>query len=462
MMYKQSSLIIFFLTTFSLFGQLQKDSSKALSFANYISLVKQNHPYLNAVNVITKKANAELVISKSGFDPYLSYQAGSKQFIENYYQYANAEIKLPLWWGMDLQSGINYNTGPRLDNSETIGQTAYVGIQIPLLKNLIYDKRRAAVQQARIAQKQSVAEQTLETNAFLYDAILSYYRWAISLELYNNAEQILNNNQGRFSLVKNAARFGDRPAIDTLEQLTQLQTFELQKQNFLMDFINARFLMSAYLLDSSTLTQPEIVKSLPNNFNGNDSLLSQVEMLLINHPSIQQYQNKLAILKIDKKVKFQNLLPTLDVGFNILSKTTPSNIEFQENYIRSNNKYTIKAGIPLRLSEGRGSYKLAQLKVNEQSNLLDFKILELRSKLNMGANEMLNYRSQLRTLEVMVSNYQKLLSAEEQKFKLGESSLFLINNREIKLFEAMQKYAETKFKSIKAYYGFLKTAALLK
>jgi outer membrane protein TolC len=341
-------------------------------------------------------------------------------------------------------------------------ETAYLGIQIPLLKNLIYDKRRAAVQQARIAQKQSVAEQTLETNAFLYDAILSYYRWAISLELYNNAEQILNNNKDRLLLVKNAARFGDRPAIDTVEQLTQLQTFELQKQNFLMDFANARFLMSAYLLDSSKLTLPEIIKSTPNSFTTSDSLLRQIELLLINHPSIQQSQNKLAMLKIDKKVKFQNLLPTLDIGFNILSKTNPSNIEFQENYIRSNNRYTIKAGIPLRLSEGRGGYKLAQLKVQEQNNLLEFKVLELRSKLNMSINEMLNYNQQLKTLERMVSNYQKLLSAEEQKFKLGESSLFLINSREVKLFEAMQKYAEIKFKSIKAYYYFMKVAALLK
>jgi outer membrane protein TolC len=454
-------LLVYLLFVQTAASQIKSDNKSTLSFDNYISLVKQNHPYLNAVGLITKQANAELITSKSAFDPYLSYQAGNKQFIENYYQYANAEIKLPLWWGMDIQSGINYNTGPRLDNSETIGQTAYVGIQIPLLKNLIYDKRRAAVQQARIAQQQSIAEQKIETNAFLYDAILSYYRWAISLELYNNAEQILNNNRDRLLLVKNAARFGDRPSIDTVEQLTQLQTFELQKQNFLMDFVNARFLMSAYLLDSSKLTQPEIVQSPPSNFNSNDSLLIQIEKLLTNHPSIQQYKNKLAILRIDKKVKFQNLLPTLDIGFNILSKSNPSNIEFQENYIRSNNRYTIKAGIPLRLSEGRGGYKLAQLKIKEQNNLLDFKILELRSKLNMSANEMLNYRSQLKTLETMVSNYQKLLSAEEQKFKLGESSLFLINNREIKLFEAMQKYAETKFKSIKAYYGFLKTAALL-
>ncbi len=455
-------LIVSIFFVYNAAAQTNTNNKSILSFADYLSLVKQNHPYLNAVGLITKQANAELVISKANFDPYLSYQAGNKQFIENYYQYANAEIKLPLWWGMDLQGGINYNTGPRLDNSETLGQTAYVGIQMPLLKNLIYDKRRAAVQQAKIAQKQSVAEQTLETNAFLYDAILSYYRWAISLELYNNAEQVLSNNQNRLLLVKNAARFGDRPAIDTVEQITQLQTFELQKQNFLMDYTNARFFMSAYLLDTSKLTQPEIVKSTKTNFNAGDSLLGKIETLLINHPSIQQSQNKLTILKIDKKVKFQNLLPTLDVGFNILSKETPQNISFQEDYIRSNNRYTIKAGIPLRLSEGRGSYKLAQLKVQEQNNLLDFKILELRSKLNMSVNEMLNYRNQLQTLENMVSNYQKLLSAEEQKFKLGESSLFLINSREIKLFEAMQKYAETKFKSIKAYYSFLKTAALLK
>ncbi len=454
------SLIFLGLTTI-VFSQNLPIVGKIMPFDQYLNQVKQNHPYINAISIITKKADAELTMSRSGFDPYLSYEAGNKKFIENYYQYSNAELSLPVWWGMDIQTGIQYNTGPRLDNSITTGQNAYLGIDMPLLKNLVYDKRRAAVQMAKIAQKQSVAEQIIERNNFLYDAIVSYWRWSASLELYSIAEQLFDNNQSRLKFVKNSVVFGDRPAIDSIEQLTQLQMFNLQKQNFFLDYRTAHFFMGAYLVDSSLATKPETSAKSNIPILRKDSLMNMVEGIVMNHPILQQYQNKLSQLKIDRKLKAQSLLPTLNVGFNILSKNDPTTIIFDENYIRNNRQYSVKAGIPLRLSEGRGGYRLAQLKLKEQNAILEFKTLELRSKMNMSITEVLNYNNQMNILEAAILNYKKLLDAEEQKFKLGESSLFLINSREMKLFEAQQKLIETKFKAIKAYYSYLKTAALI-
>jgi outer membrane protein TolC len=461
MVIRAFSLIFSFLVFTVAFAQVQQDANKIMPFEQYIGLVKQNHPYINAINIITKKADAELTMSRSGFDPYLSYEAGSKKFIENYYQYSNAELKLPLWWGIDLQSGIQFNNGPRLDNSISTGQNAYLGINIPLLKNLVYDKRRAAVQMAKVAQKQSVAEQIIERNNFLYDAIVAYWRWSASLELYSMAERLFDNNQNRLKFVKNSVVFGDRPAIDSVEQLTQLQMFNLQKQNFFLDYRTAHFFMGAYLVDSSLTTKPQISSktNIPNL--SKDSLMNTVETIVMNHPILQQYQNKLLQLKIERKLKAQSLLPTLNVGFNILSKNDPSTIIFEENYIQNNRQFTIKAGIPLRLSEGRGGYRFAQLKLKEQAAVMEFKTLELRSKMNMVITEVLNFNNQMNILEAVILNYKKLLDAEEQKFKLGESSLFLINSRELKLFEAQQKLIETKFKAIKAYYSYLKTAALI-
>jgi outer membrane protein TolC len=451
--------LLFNTTLIQIYSQKTSDSSIIVSFEQYLQTVKQNHPYLNATNLITQKADAERLTTKSFFDPYLSFEAGDKRFIENYYQYSQTELRLPLWWGMDLKTGVSYNNGPRLDNSETVGQNAYLGIQLPVLKNLLFDKRRAAVQQARIAQKQSRAEQVIERNNFLYDATLAYWRWSLSLELYTIAEQTFENNKSRLQFIKNSIVFGDRAAIDSVEQLTQFQMINLQRLNFLMDYKSAHYLMGAYLLDSAFKNKPIVYEKNILPVLVEDSLMAKVDAIVMNHPLIQQNQYKVAALKIEKKLKFQSLLPTLDLNLNLLSKNTPANVEFQNSYIQNNYQYGIKAGIPLRLSEGRGSYKLAQIKVNEQNYLLNFKTMELRSKLNMSINELGNYRNQLNLLEAAIVNYKKLLSAEEQKFKIGESSVFLINSREIKLFETQQKYIETKFKAIKAYYAYLKTAA---
>ncbi|MGB0851349.1 MAG: TolC family protein, partial [Bacteroidia bacterium] len=54
-----------------------------------------------------------------------------------------------------------------------------------------------------------------------------------------------------------------------------------------------------------------------------------------------------------------------------------------------------------------------------------------------------------------VVNYQRMLEAEQVKFELGESSLFVVNNRELKWIDAREKYAKsyTEYrKSILRYY----------
>ena len=46
---------------------------------------------------------------------------------------------------------------------------------------------------------------------------------------------------------------------------------------------------------------------------------------------------------------------------------------------------------------------------------------------------------QIVTQEEMVTNYSTLLQAENEKFRIGESSIFLLNSREQKLIEAQLK-----------------------
>jgi hypothetical protein len=47
-----------------------------------------------------------------------------------------------------------------------------------------------------------------------------------------------------------------------------------------------------------------------------------------------------------------------------------------------------------------------------------------------------------------------LLKAEESKFSIGESSMFLVNAREIKLLETRQKLAEPKTNFFKSKHAF--------
>jgi len=66
-------------------------------------------------------------------------------------------------------------------------------------------------------------------------------------------------------------------------------------------------------------------------------------------------------------------------------------------------------------------------------------------------NEVLNLQKQIRIYEDAYKNYVRLFDAEQLKFSLGETTLFLLNTRENKALEALQKLLELKTKFYQAF-----------
>ena len=80
--------------------------------------------------------------------------------------------------------------------------------------------------------------------------------------------------------------------------------------------------------------------------------------------------------------------------------------------------------------------------------------VSIRNKINAVQQELDSYELQNEYIKDIVFDYSKLLKAEERKFFLGESSVFLVNFREAKLIES-------KLKAIELENNFLKTKATL-
>jgi outer membrane protein TolC len=85
---------------------------------------------------------------------------------------------------------------------------------------------------------------------------------------------------------------------------------------------------------------------------------------------------------------------------------------------------------------------LTKIKIENTDLLRQQKELELKNKLQLAFNELDNALIQNQLYTKTVDNYRQLLALENSRFQLGESSLFLLNNREIKLIEAQIKLAK--------------------
>ncbi|MFN6014434.1 MAG: TolC family protein, partial [Flavobacteriales bacterium] len=111
-----------------------------------------------------------------------------------------------------------------------------------------------------------------------------------------------------------------------------------------------------------------------------------------------------------------------------------------------NMKWGVTASFPLFLRKERGELQSVRLKQQDNQYEMEAKILELKNKLEATSFLITSLQTQIALQEDMIESYLLMRNAELQKFEIGESSLFLVNSREMKYIESRQKLIELKAK----------------
>ena len=435
------------------------------SLDSFIAQVKKYHPIAKQADIQVDKAAAELLAARGSFDPTIALDASRKTFNgTNYYFYTNPELTIPLPVG-NIKTGLENNGGDLLNSEVTNGKTSYLGVEMPLAKGLLLDSRRAILQQAKLYRSQSEQERLIILNNLLFDAYTTYWQWAGSYQQYSLFSKFTEIATDRLRLVRIAYNNGDRAMMDTMEAFTQLQNYQLMQTDALQKFNNTKLELSNFLWfsnDSSYLLPanytPETLQFTTNNMQAlDDFLLKSAEQ----NPLLRAYDFKLNSLEVERKLKFQSLLPYIALKANILNKDYFALKNISNNFIQNNYKWGIDFKIPLFLREARGDYRKAQLKIRETSLEFINKKQQTVTKIRSYYNDVLFLAQQLVITQNMYANYQALLKNEELKFTQGESSLFLVNSRETKLIEVLQKQIELTIKYYKAKYAVEWSAGLL-
>lgn len=154
------TLLLFFLAKISTAQDRQTDPT--LSATQVMSIVKRYHPVARIADINIDMAKADITVARGQFDPQLYSSNAQKTFDgTDYYNYNRPELNIPTWFGVNISTGLEYLSGSRTDPQETAGKTSYFGVTVPLAKNLLMDKRRAALQTAKIYKDASLVEKML-------------------------------------------------------------------------------------------------------------------------------------------------------------------------------------------------------------------------------------------------------------------------------------------------------------
>lgn len=456
---KRSFLFLLVNFVFGLQVGFAQTADKRLTLDNTFDLIRRFHPVAKQAGIQVDLASASLQASRGSFDPAFYLNNQRKSFDgKNYFTYVNPELKIPTWYGIDFKAGFENNGGERLGDESTFGRSSYAGISIPILKGLLFDKRRSTLQQAKLMVSMSKQEQLLAINNLLFDAADAYWKWTASYQVNQILLQAVEANKKRFEFTRQSFLLGDRAAIDTTESLSQLQTIQAMQQQAWFEWQKNRLTLSNFLWkdDSQYYELPEDV--VPDSswvlVSIEDYPLPVLEKLLTasstTHPKLLSLGFKQDAFKVEKREKFQELLPRLNVDYNFLNSGYNFSNPLKQALFQNNFKYGLSFGMPLLQRSARGEFNMAQLKINNQSLEIRQTQLEIENKVKASFSELLALKEQVLLMQGSVNNQQKLLRAEETKFAVGESSMFLVNARETKLLETKQKLAETISKFFKS------------
>jgi len=459
-------LVIYFIMQGPIIGSAQ--DSLILLMDDYLAMVRNHHPMAMQALLLSDVADAYELKAKAGFDPTLALDYQAKEFDDkSYYRRLLSQVKVPTWIGADLKVEYERNRGDFLNESEDLPENGLLlaGISIPLGQGLVFDERRRSLKEAQLYRQSNDIKRRELYNKLIYSASKSYVKWQVLHEKLTIQERIIQIAEERLLITRTGYEVGDRPALDTLEALVNLRTRNQEFAKLQLKTVVALNIVNNYLWDQGSMplelednTRPELLDMTISAY-AVDTLLLQSEELIAQIPQLNQLRIELQMVELDERLARENLKPELNLNFNPLLRVQDNDALIRYN--PRDYKWGLDFYYPLLNRKSRADLQLTQITMNQIR--LDRDII--KQDIITTINNLVSAESNLKEQSVLINDniidYQTLLSAEQEKYEIGESSLFLLNIRESKLLEATFKSIDikeliilTRFDLINAYQSF--------
>jgi outer membrane protein TolC len=463
-------LFIIVLNPHNLKAQSASDTVR-LSFDEFYNRFLSYHPVAKRAVLLPQIAKMELRSARGNFDPVLQGALSGKQTKGvNMYEYLDPQIKIPTLIGLDIKAGMDQSSGvlinperAKLNDATGLPQSVnyqlfYAGLSLPVFRGLFTDARRTQLNLAKVLVNLNEAEQIKELNKLFLNAAKDYWSWQ---EVFENLKLMKLNRDlalARLDFVINRIKSGEERPIDSVEAMIEFQRREIMYVDAEMEFKNKSIEISNYLWNEDEMPLTLASNVVPTDKGSElvtitaDSLSGMVAFAEKNHPEVLKLQYKVKQNQIERKLAVENLKPQLNleyVPFQTFTNGVADNVSgiFSNNY-----KYGVSFYSSLFLRKERGKLGSTNFKLRQSEYDLQQGRREIVNKVYTHYNELQNLEKLLTIQQTLVQNNIILRDAEEFRFENGESSLFLVNQRERALIESQSKLVELKAKYAKAKY----------
>lgn len=429
-------LLLFGLISLSGWASAQTtDTLRPMGIKAFLDMVLQHHPMVRQAEIATERGAAQLRQARGAFDPVIEGGVSNKVYDgTSYYDLRDYGLKVPTWFGIEAFAGYNRTTGSYFnpENRTPADGQWQAGLSLPLGQGLWVDKRRTELRKAQAIRDASFVEREQMLNDLLLQAGRTYWQWQQHYREYLAYVQAEAIALEVLDAVRLAYMFGDRAAVDTLEAAIQLQNWQQLRIDAGLKYQTTGFELATFLWDAAGQPLELSSGSKPDtSAAGNSSFLrlpNQPLSAALSNPAYRLIDYRQRQLKYEERWQFERLKPDVRVKFYAINE--PSRLDINPFPGQS---VGIDFKFPLFLRDARGGLKLVRLQQESLTLDQNQRALGLTNRLAALQLEFDQLDELIEAQNVVVTNLRLMLEAEKVRFGQGESSIFIINQREAQL-----------------------------
>lgn len=412
-----------FVLPFALLAALQ--AAQDAPESDFLRRVDAGYPKLAALRQEVASAAAKAQEKRGAFDPTLLLGYDAQRYNPPSYP-GKADDFTALQGSVQwtTPSGLAYLAGSRLNGGKpksplnatgALGEH-YVGVRLPLLRDLGLNEKSVALRQAELAVP--LAERNVEAFRLgaLRDAAGAYWEWAAAGARRRIAESLLQNARVREDAVRRRFEAGDEREMSVVEARAETERREGAAAKAERDLQKAALKLSLYLG-----ADPGPPPPLPPA-----RLLAEGDLrerAVARRPEVAAFEPLRRIVRLDRDLADNARRAALDL-------TLTAGVDAGAKGIGPTPRLALLYSVPLRQNFADGRRADADAKLRKLELDRDFLVRSVRVEVDDALSAVRTALDRVRAAEAEVALARRLQRMEQAAFDLGEGTLFLLNQRE--------------------------------
>jgi outer membrane protein len=406
--------------------------SEPLTLPRFLQQVEASFPKLIGAEFERQSVTSKRIAKEGAFNPQISlsteslrYNSASARGKASTNNETELGIEVATPYGIKLAAGRLFNAGTvkSPDSSTGSGGTYFFYLKAPLQRGAGANEKSTLLEQARLGEPIATANLSLIRQSVLLEAAQIYWYWVGTGRKREIATQLLTVAEFRAKGIACEIEEKQRPAIDGIEAQAEVERRRVSQIKSERDVESATLKLRKYLWEEGISPSPDLpVLPTPPTFVAPE-LKTLLQRATERRPERVMLSLQQQSVLLDAKLAKNDLKPNIDFIFSPGRDTGNKGIG-------STLKAGISASIPLYQQEARG--RLAEAEQKSQKWEQELRLVERGIEIDVRDGMSAVTRSYERYSAAKLAYEQNLLleKGEITRFKEGDSTLFLVNQRE--------------------------------